>query len=43
MQGPPGSGKTLLARCTPTILPSMTSMTTDEMLEVSRFMQFIPL
>jgi magnesium chelatase family protein len=33
MQGPPGSGKTLLARCTPTILPSMT---TDEMLEVTK-------
>jgi magnesium chelatase family protein len=40
MQGPPGSGKTLLARCTPTILPSMT---TDEMLEVSKFTQFIRL
>jgi predicted ATPase with chaperone activity len=37
MQAPPGSGKTLPARCTPTILPSMT---TDEMLEVSRFTQF---
>jgi magnesium chelatase family protein len=40
MQGPPGSGKTLLARCTPTILPGMT---TGEMLEVSRFTQFIRL
>ncbi|HET9464646.1 MAG TPA: YifB family Mg chelatase-like AAA ATPase [Gemmatimonadales bacterium] len=33
MSGPPGSGKTLLARCTPTILPSMT---TSEMLEVTK-------
>jgi predicted ATPase with chaperone activity len=38
--GPPGSGKTLLARCTPTILPGMT---TGEMLEVSRLTQFIHL
>jgi hypothetical protein len=40
LQGPPGSGKTLLTRCTPTILPGMT---TGEMLEVSRFTQFIRL
>ncbi|MDQ6695336.1 MAG: YifB family Mg chelatase-like AAA ATPase [Chloroflexota bacterium] len=33
MSGPPGSGKTLLARCMPTILPDMTS---DEMLEVTK-------
>jgi DNA polymerase III delta prime subunit len=32
LAGPPGSGKTLLARCTPTILPGMT---TSEMLEVT--------
>jgi magnesium chelatase family protein len=33
MSGPPGAGKTLLARCTPTILPGMV---TAEMLEVTR-------
>jgi magnesium chelatase family protein len=33
MTGPPGSGKTLLARCTPTILPGMI---TSEMLEVTK-------
>jgi magnesium chelatase family protein len=33
MAGPPGSGKTLLARCTPTILPAMTP---GEMLEVTK-------
>lgn len=33
MQGPPGSGKTLLARCLPSILPAMTR---DEMLEVTK-------
>ena len=33
MVGPPGSGKTLLARATPTILPPMT---TDEALEVTK-------
>jgi magnesium chelatase family protein len=33
MTGPPGSGKTLLARALPSILPSMT---TDEMLEVTK-------
>jgi magnesium chelatase family protein len=33
MTGTPGAGKTLLARCMPTILPSMTP---DEMLEVSK-------
>jgi len=33
MSGPPGAGKTLLARCVPTILPSMV---TSEMLEVSK-------
>ena len=33
MQGPPGSGKTLLARTLPTILPAMT---VDEMLEVTK-------
>jgi magnesium chelatase family protein len=33
MSGPPGAGKTLLARCMPTILPSMTG---DEMLEVTK-------
>jgi magnesium chelatase family protein len=32
MMGPPGSGKTLLARCMPSILPSMTD---DEALEVT--------
>lgn len=32
MSGPPGAGKTLLARCTPTILPNMVI---DEMLEVT--------
>ena len=37
MQGPPGSGKIGLARCTPT---SLRSVTTDVMLEVSRFTQF---
>jgi predicted ATPase with chaperone activity len=40
MQSPPGSGKTLRARYTPTILPSMT---TDEVVEVSRLTQFIRL
>ncbi|HUS14580.1 MAG TPA: YifB family Mg chelatase-like AAA ATPase, partial [Chloroflexia bacterium] len=33
MQGPPGSGKTLLARCLPSILPAMDR---DEMLEVTK-------
>jgi magnesium chelatase family protein len=33
MQGPPGSGKTLLARAFPTILPALTS---DEALEATR-------
>ncbi len=33
MVGPPGSGKTLLARATPTILPQMTA---DEALEVTK-------
>src|SRR5438128_8064528 len=33
MSGSPGAGKTLLARCMPTILPSMTD---DEMLEVTK-------
>ncbi len=33
MSGPPGSGKTLLARCMPTILPAMTN---DETLEVTK-------
>ncbi len=33
MVGPPGAGKTLLARATPTILPGMTM---DEMLEVTK-------
>lgn len=33
MIGPPGSGKTLLARCVPTILPNMTF---EEALEVTR-------
>ena len=33
MVGPPGAGKTLLARATPTILPSMT---TEESLEVTK-------
>jgi len=33
MSGPPGAGKTLLARCTPTILPNMVI---DEMLEVTK-------
>src|ERR671938_1375097 len=33
MSGPPGAGKTLLARCTPTILPTMTI---EEMLEVTK-------
>jgi magnesium chelatase family protein len=33
MQGPPGSGKTLLARCLPSILPAMSR---DEMLEVTK-------
>lgn len=33
MSGPPGAGKTLLARCVPTILPSMT---VDEMLDVTK-------
>src|SRR5829696_1398475 len=33
MSGPPGAGKTLLARCMPTILPSMVA---DEMLEVTK-------
>ena len=33
MSGPPGSGKTLLARCTPTILPAMVP---QEMLEVTQ-------
>lgn len=33
MQGPPGAGKTMLARCLPSILPSMTE---DEALEVTK-------
>ena len=33
MSGPPGSGKTLLARCLPTILPSLTE---EEALDVTR-------
>lgn len=33
MSGPPGAGKTLLARCVPTILPSLS---TGEMLEVTK-------
>ena len=33
MAGPPGSGKTLLARTMPTILPAMLA---DEMLEVTK-------
>jgi magnesium chelatase family protein len=33
MSGPPGAGKTLLARCVPTILPTLTK---DEMLEVTK-------
>ncbi|MGA7732442.1 MAG: YifB family Mg chelatase-like AAA ATPase [Chloroflexia bacterium] len=33
MSGPPGAGKTLLARCTPTILPAMVP---EEMLEVTK-------
>src|SRR5207244_7760705 len=33
MSGSPGAGKTLLARCMPTILPSLTG---DEMLEVTK-------
>src|SRR5579859_329638 len=33
LQGPPGSGKTLLARCLPSILPTMSR---DEMLEVTK-------
>lgn len=33
MSGPPGAGKTLLARCVPTILPALSS---DEMLEVTK-------
>ncbi|NQW15852.1 MAG: YifB family Mg chelatase-like AAA ATPase [Chloroflexi bacterium] len=33
MSGPPGSGKTLLARCLPSILPSMTD---EESLEVTK-------
>jgi magnesium chelatase family protein len=33
MQGPPGSGKTLLARCLPSILPAMTR---EEALEVTK-------
>ena len=33
MKGPPGSGKTLLARCLPTILPSLTE---EEALDVTR-------
>jgi magnesium chelatase family protein len=33
MSGPPGAGKTLLARCTPTILPNMVI---EEMLEVTK-------
>lgn len=33
MIGPPGSGKTMLARCVPSILPSLSF---DEMLEVTR-------
>jgi len=34
MSGPPGAGKTLLARCMPTILPTLTS---SEMLEVGHY------
>ncbi len=33
MQGPPGAGKTMLARCLPSILPSMTE---EEALEVTK-------
>ncbi len=33
MQGPPGAGKTMLARCLPSILPGMTE---DEALEVTK-------
>ncbi len=33
MSGPPGAGKTLMARCMPTILPSMSN---EEMLEVTK-------
>lgn len=33
MSGPPGAGKTLLARCVPTILPTLSP---DEMLEVTK-------
>ena len=33
MSGPPGAGKTLLARCVPTILPTLTK---EEMLEVTK-------
>lgn len=33
MSGPPGAGKTLLARCMPTILPGLSA---DEMLEVTK-------
>jgi magnesium chelatase family protein len=33
MSGPPGSGKTLMARCLPTILPTLTN---EEMLEVTK-------
>jgi magnesium chelatase family protein len=33
MQGPPGAGKTMLARCLPSILPTMTE---DEALEVTK-------
>jgi magnesium chelatase family protein len=35
MVGTPGAGKTLLARCVPTILPSMSG---DEMLEVTNIL-----
>jgi magnesium chelatase family protein len=38
MSGPPGAGKTLLARCTPTILPNMVI---DEMLEVTNILWHI--
>jgi predicted ATPase with chaperone activity len=38
MSGPPGAGKTLLARCTPTIPPNMVI---DETLEVTNILWHI--